>query len=191
MQIHGVPQEQLETPETKMSDLKNTAFTVLVAGAFATLAFDFFGQTLSPLLSFIPTLGPKLAPVPLAQSALAELTGIAGKDLRSLGIPHGLHLLTGLLLYPLGWLLVARPVWKKVMPSLHWSIPAAVYGTALWVFALYGIAHLVAGMKPFLGFTGITWVALWGHGLFGLVAAGVIEARLNQRVVSVSNALPD
>ena len=45
------------------------------------------------------------------------------------------------------------------------------------VFARYGIAHLVAGMKPFLGFTGITWVALWGHVVYALVAAAVLETR--------------
>ncbi|MEM7644452.1 MAG: hypothetical protein AAF366_18290, partial [Pseudomonadota bacterium] len=47
----------------------------------------------------------------------------------------------------------------------------------LWIFALYVMAHLVAGMPAFLGFTGITWVALWGHVLFGVVAALVIELR--------------
>ena len=39
------------------------------------------------------------------------------------------------------------------------------------------LAHLVAGMKPFLGFTGITWVALVGHVLFGVVVVGVARLR--------------
>ncbi|MEM1300266.1 MAG: hypothetical protein AAGH68_13420 [Pseudomonadota bacterium] len=153
--------------------------TVLFAGAAATVAFDLFGQFISPLLKSVtsPWLGAKLAPVPLAQTVLAKLTGIPGKELRALGIPYGMHILTGLLLYPLAWMTVVRPIWQRVAPSLHWSLPAIAYGIGLWVFALYGMAHLVAGMKPFLGFGSITWVALWGHILFAVVAAGVIEAR--------------
>ncbi|MEM8868984.1 MAG: hypothetical protein AAGE38_01175 [Pseudomonadota bacterium] len=158
--------------------LLSTLWTVVIAGALATVAFDFFGQTISPLFSWVPTLGAKLAPVPLAQTSLAALTGVSGKELAALGLPYGLHTLTGLIAYPLGWLLIVRPVWTATLPRLHWSAPAAVYGVALWVFALYGMAHLVAGMKPFLGFSGITWVALWGHVIFALVAAAVIEARV-------------
>ena len=154
--------------------------TILFAGASASVAFDLFGQFISPLLKGVasPWLGAKLAPVPLAQAALANLTGIPGKELRALGIPHGLHLLTGLVLYPLGWLMIVRPIWQRVAGGMHWTIPAIAYGIGLWVFALYGMAHLVAGNPPFLGFGSITWVALWGHIVFALVAAGVIEARL-------------
>ena len=61
------------------------------------------------------------------------------------------------------------------MPNLHWLITSIVYGVGLWVFALYGVAHLIAGNKPFLGFTGITWVALWGHILYGVVVVYMIE----------------
>lgn len=155
-----------------------TAWTILIAGAMATVAFDLFGQTISPLLSSLPTLGAKLAPVPLATSSLAAITGVPGKELSALGLPHGLHILTGLIAYPLGWLLVARPIWTRTLPQIPWIIPAVAYGVVLWVFALYVMAHLVAGMPAFLGFSGITWVALWGHIVFAVVAAGVIQARL-------------
>lgn len=159
--------------------LGRTAATVIFAGALATVLFDLFGQTLSPILGAlgVPLTGAKLAPVPLASQVLQIVTGLEGKVLGSLGIPHGLHAMTGLVAYPLGWLLVVRPVWRQVAPGLHWSVPAALYGIGLWVFALYVMAHLVAGNPAFLGFGGLTWVALWGHILFALVAAGVIEAR--------------
>ena len=128
----------------------HTLATILFAGAAATVAFDLFGQFLSPLLKSVasPWLGAKLAPVPLAQAVLAKLTGIPGKELGALGIPYGLHLLTGLIAYPLGWLLVMRPIWQRVAPGLPWALPAIAYGIALWVFALYGMAHLVAGNAP-------------------------------------------
>ncbi|MEM9796004.1 MAG: hypothetical protein AAF919_05925 [Pseudomonadota bacterium] len=150
----------------------DTAWTILIAGALATIAFDLFGQGLSPLAGFA-----KLAPVGLAQATLSKVFGAAPS-----GAAYTLHMLTGLIAYPLGYLLVARPIAAKVTPWLHWSLVSVAYGVGLWIFALYVMAHLVAGNAPFLGFTGITWVALWGHILFAAVAAVVIETRLPREV---------
>ena len=86
-------------------------------------------------------------------------------------------MVTGIVFYAVGYFAIARPVQRMILPNLHWLITAAVYGVALWVFALYIMAHLVVGMKPFLGWAGITWVALVGHVLYALVAAWVMEAR--------------
>ena len=149
------------------TDLKSTAWTILVAGALATIAFDLFGQGLAPLAGFA-----KLAPVGLAQATISKVFGAAPK-----GAADTLHILTGLFAYPLGYLLVARPLAGKITPWMHWSLVSVAYGVGLWVFALYVMAHLVAGNAPFLGFTGITWVALWGHVVFALVAGWVIERR--------------
>ena len=151
-----------------------TAATVLTAGAAATIAFDLFGQGLAPLAGFA-----KLAPVGLANSTLKAVFGAAPS-----GAAHTLHTLTGLVAYPLGYLLVARPLAARLTPWLHWSAVASAYGVGLWVFALYVMAHLVTGAPAFLGFTGITWVALWGHVLFGLVAAAVIERQLPRPVAT-------
>ena len=142
--------------------------TVITAGAFATIAFDVFGQSLSPLFGF-----SKLAPVGLASASLKSIIGAKPPA----GAAHLLHTLTGLIFYAVGYFAIARPIQRAVMPSLHWSITAAVYGVVLWVFALYFMAHLVAGNKPFLGWTGITWVALWGHVVYALVAAAIMEAK--------------
>lgn len=147
--------------------MNRTLFTLLSAGALATVAFDAFGQGLSPLLGYA-----KLAPVGLASSTLKQVFGASPA-----GTAYLLHIVTGLVAYTLGYFLIARPVQRAVLPRLHWSLTAIVYGVALWVFALYIMAHLVAGMPAFLGFTGITWVALWGHIVFALVAAAVIESQ--------------
>ena len=147
--------------------MKHTAFTILAAGALATVAFDTFGQALSPLFGYA-----KLAPVGLAGATLKATFGANPS-----GAAYLLHSVTGLLFYVIGYYAIARPIQRAVLPNLHWAVTAAVYGVALWAFALYGMAHLVAGMKPFLGFTGITWVALWGHVIYALVAAAVLEAR--------------
>jgi hypothetical protein len=147
--------------------MKQTAFTLIAAGALATIAFDTFGQALSPLFGYA-----KLAPVGLAGATLKATFGANPS-----GAAYLLHSLTGLVFYVVGYFAIARPVQRTVLPNLHWGITAVVYGVALWAFALYGMAHLVAGMKPFLGFTGITWVALWGHIVYAVVAAAVLEAR--------------
>lgn len=160
------------------TSLTHTAWATLVAGALATVAFDLFGQGLSPLAGYAT-----LAPVGLAQATIKTVTGIGSKPLAEV-----LHLLTGLIAYPLGYLLIVRPLAAKLLPGLHWTAVAAAYGVALWVFALYGMAHLVAGNKPFLGFTGITWVALWGHVLYALVAVGVLE-RMAPRPAPVAPAM--
>ncbi|WP_342078124.1 hypothetical protein [Yoonia sp. SS1-5] len=147
--------------------MKNNIFSVLAAGAFATIAFDAFGQGLSPLFGYA-----KLAPVGLANQTIKTVFGASPS-----GLAHLLHVFTGMIAYTLGYLLIARPLQQKIMPSLPWIATATAYGVVLWVFALYVMAHLVAGNKPFLGFTGITWVALWGHIVFAIVAAWVLEAR--------------
>ena len=146
---------------------RRTVATLLIAGAVATLAFDAFGQGLSPLLGFAA-----LAPVPLAQSVLKTVFG-----LESAPAAHLLHYFTGLAAYALGWMLVARPLARRIAPGLPWWLAAVAYGAALWVFALYVMAHLVAGLPAFLGFTGIAWVALIGHVLYAVVLAAVVEAR--------------
>ena len=59
----------------------------------------------------------------LGNSVLAKITGIPGKELSALGIPYGLHLLPGLIAYPLGWLLVVRP--KNTAPIAS-ALPTAI-----------------------------------------------------------------
>lgn len=140
---------------------------VIFAGALATLVFDVFGQGLSPALGFA-----NLAPVGLANSVIQRLSGAPWTPGAEL-----MHYATGLLAYPLGWLLVARPLWRRIAPGLHWAGAAAAYGVGLWVFALFVMAHLVAGLPAFLGFTGIAWVALIGHALFALAAVWAMETR--------------
>ena len=122
---------------------------------------------LSPLFGFA-----QLAPVGLAGATLTKLFGA-----NPAGAAHLLHMLTGPVFYVLGYDLIARPLQRLVLPGLHWSVTATLYGAALWVFALYGMAHLVAGMPAFLGFTGMTSIALWGHVLYAVVAAGIIESQ--------------
>ncbi len=155
--------------------------TVVVAGAFATIGFDLFGQFVSPVLKGTagPYLGAKLAPVGLANQSIGVLTGLGGKVIGQLGIGHAVHTLTGLVAYPLGYVLLARPI-SNAVARFPWWVTGTAYGVALFVFALYVMAHLVAGNPAFLGWSGITWVALWGHIVFGLIVAKIYAVRHEQ-----------
>lgn len=143
------------------------AASTLYAGAVATIAFDFFGQSVSPGLGFA-----NLAPVPLANQVIQTFFGSTWSP-----GAHFLHYFAGMIAYPLGWLLVAEPLARRIVPQLPWIATAVAYGVGLWIFALYIMAHLIAGNPAFLGFTGITWVALVGHVLFAVVAAAVYRVR--------------
>jgi hypothetical protein len=56
-----------------------------------------------------------------------------------------------------------------------WFLPSALYGFGLWIFAIGGITW-IAGLPFFLNFTGITWVALVGHVLYGIAMVAVMQA---------------
>jgi hypothetical protein len=66
--------------------------------------------------------------------------------------------------YPIGWLFVFATAWNRIVGSTHWFVPSAIYGFGLWIFAIGGITT-IAGLPFFLGFTGITWVALVVYGI--------------------------
>ncbi|QDL92624.1 hypothetical protein FDP22_13010 [Paroceanicella profunda] len=160
--------EPTRTTGSRPADMPLRSLTTMfVAGALSTAAFDLYGQAISPMLG-----GANLAPVPLANSVIETVTGAPYTPAANL-----LHYVAGLVAYPLGWMIIVRPLWQRLAPALHWLLPALAYGVALWVFALFIMAHLIAGLPAFLGFTGITWVALTGHVLFALVTAATDRVR--------------
>ncbi len=143
----------------------HTVGLMFIAGFVATIAFDLWGQLISPGLGFAA-----LSPHGLARSLLGTL-----------GLPNGafagnfVHFyLVGLIGYPVGWLFIFAPIWKRIIGQTHWFIPSAIYGFGLWVFAIGGITT-VAGLPFFLNFTGITWVALVGHVAYGIVLVATLQ----------------
>ncbi|MEL6289406.1 MAG: hypothetical protein AAFQ42_09860 [Pseudomonadota bacterium] len=157
------------SPNHTSPSLAVTAAWTLAAGLVATVIFDAFGQHLAPALGW-----PGLAPVPLARQVLRVTLGLNDPT-----IAHALHWFTGIVGYALGYVLVARPVARIVTPWMPGVVVGTIYGVALWVFALYVMAHLVAGNPPFLGFGRLTWVALAGHVVYGVVLAAALGLRRN------------
>jgi hypothetical protein len=139
---------------------------MFISGFFATVAFDLWGQLISPSLGFA-TLSPH---------------GLAKSLLSTFALPSGdfagyfVHFyLVGLIGYPIGWLFIFHPLWSRIIGSRGgWFLPAAAYGFGLWIFAIGGIT-LIAGLPFFLNFTGITWVALVGHVVYGIVLVAAIN----------------
>lgn len=137
--------------------------TALLAGVAAHLTWEVWARALTPLW-----LGGPLEPAALVRMVF---------DLDSRFLAELIHLAVGFLFYPLGYLFLARPIARRLTPGLPWWLVGLGFGVGLWVFALYVMASLVAGMPPFLGFNKLTWFSLGGHLLYGLVTAAVVRWR--------------
>jgi hypothetical protein len=140
-----------------------TMTTAIVAGAAADLAWEGWARLVTPLL-----VGGPLEPAALVQSVF----GFQGWLTAEL-----IHGVVGVVLYPLGYLYIARPVAGIVTPFLPWWAVGLGFGVGLWIFALYVMAHLFAGLPAFLGFIPLAWASLAGHMIFGLVTAAVVRWR--------------
>jgi hypothetical protein len=87
------------------------------------------------------------------------------------------HLFPGLLLFPLTFLLVARPLARVVAPMLPWWGVAGVFGLVLWVFAGYVVANLMGAMPAFFGFGAVTRASLVGPGALALSMGAAAHLR--------------
>ncbi len=121
---------------------RKVLIALALSGIAASIAFDVFGQLLSPAAGFV-----ELAPVGLAELVIAKLFGVS-----TTGGAYALHFLTGLLFYPLGYLFAARPVARAVAPQTPWWVVGVIYGVITWLWAVYVMAYLVAGLPAFFGF---------------------------------------
>lgn len=158
----------LERRPGSVPELTSGLMLMIFSGAVATIFFDIWGQVISP--------GPlgwaNLAPVPLATQTVDVLFGV-----RSNTAGHFMHLfVVGLIAYPFGYIYVFRPIVERIVPTLPWWLGAAAYGFGLFLVAIGIVAGpLLAGNPWFLNWTGITWVALIGHTLYGIVCAACVR----------------
>lgn len=155
----------LRSPGSVPAISVQTLGLMFIAGFAATVAFDFWGQVLSPGLGFA-----NLSPHGLAKSLLGTL-GLPDSDFAG----YFMHFyLVGQIGYPVGWLFIFAPIWGRVVGTTHWFLPSAIYGFGIFLFAIGGITA-IAGLPFFLNFTGITWVAMVGHVLYGIVLVAVLQ----------------
>ncbi|WP_310622118.1 hypothetical protein [Flexibacterium corallicola] len=137
--------------------------TILLAGIAADLTWEIWARFITPYW-----VGGPLEPAALVQSVFG-FSHLLTAEL--------IHLVVGVVFYPIGYLYIARPIARVILPFLPWWIVGLGFGMGLWVFALYIMAHWIAGLPPFLGFVQLTWASLVGHMLFGLVCAAVVKWR--------------
>ena len=140
-----------------------TLTTAVLAGIAADITWEIWARLITPFL-----VGGPLEPAALVQSVFGLSSRLPAEII---------HLVVGFLFYPLGYLFIARPLARAVVPWMPWWLVALGYGIGLWIFALYIMAHLIAGLPAFLGFIPLTWASLAGHLLFALVLATVVRWR--------------
>lgn len=133
------------------------ALRVAVGGIAGLAIWEAFARLVAPAWIGFP-----LDPTGLIEMAL----GFGGAPAQAL------HIATGLVFFPLGYVLLVQPLAARLAPGLAWPMLGAAYGVALWVFAMYGMASLLGGAPPFLGFEPIAWASLAGHVGLGLGIAG-------------------
>lgn len=134
--------------------------TILIAGLAADVTWEIWARGITPLL-----VGGALEPAALVQSVFGLQSRFAGEII---------HAIVGIVFYPIGYLFIARPLQRMIVPGLSVFLTGLGFGTGLWIFALYVMAHLIAGLPAFLGFIPLTWASLVGHWLFGLIVAYVV-----------------
>ena len=141
-----------------------TVRTIAASGVAGLVAWEVFARLLAPLVwGFSPE------PTQLIEAAL----GIGGNGAQLI------HIVTGLVFFPAGYVLLVRPLAAAFVPRLPWIVLAIDYGIALWVFAMYVMASLIAGMPPFLDFGPVAWASLFGH-LALAIALGATAERMEK-----------
>lgn len=163
IRIEAIRAEKVEGAPLFPPLARATLVTAVLAGLAADLAWEFWARAITPLW-----VGGPLEPAALVQSVFG---------FRNLFLAESIHVIVGVLFYPLGYLYIARPLARLLTPFLPWWMVGAGFGVGLWIFALYAMAHLIAGLPPFLGFIKLTWASLLGHILFGVVTAAIVRWR--------------
>lgn len=135
--------------------------TIIFAGLAADITWEIWARLITPLW-----IGGPLEPAALIQSVFG---------FNNILVAEIIHAIVGIVFYPIGYLFIARPLQRLVLPTLPLIVTGIGFGIGLWIFALYVMAHLFGGQPAFLGFIPLTWASLIGHMLFGIVVAFVVR----------------
>lgn len=134
----------------------------LLIGLAGLLVWEVFARGIAPFW-----IGFALDPTTLINAAL---------DVHGAGAV-AIHICVGTLLFPVMFLLVARPLARTLAPRLPWWGVGTLYGSVLWVLAGTLVANWMGGMEAFFGFGAVAWASLVGHAALGLSMAGAERYR--------------
>ena len=146
--------------EKAVNDVTGHFGRIVLAGIVGVFAWDITNDVLSRLLF---STRPEPAPLVMA------LLGLPGGPGGYRWLAELIHYATGVIAYPLGYVLVVR----QILP-LPWIVKGALWGAALWVFAL-GIMAPLAGNPFMLNWGNITWASGLGHVMLGIGIAFTFE----------------
>ncbi|MBY3138577.1 hypothetical protein [Rhizobium laguerreae] len=135
--------------------------TIILSGLAANITWEIWARLITPLW-----VGGPLEPAALIQSVFG---------FHNLLLAEAIHAIVGIVFYSIGYLFIARPLQRLIIPKLPLLLTGIGFGIGLWIFALYVMAHLFGGQPAFLGFVTLTWASLIGHMLFGTVVAFVVR----------------
>ena len=93
-----------------------------LAGAAAEVVWEIWARVITPVF-----VGGPLEPAALVQDVFHLSSRFQGEII---------HFLVGLIAYPIGYLVIAQPLARLIVPWMPWPLVAIGYGTGLWIFAL-------------------------------------------------------
>ncbi|MEO1199909.1 MAG: DUF6789 family protein [Pseudomonadota bacterium] len=142
---------------TGRTHIRNDIIAILIAGAIAETVFEIIAWLVTPAL-----FGFALQPAFLIDALSTIYLGLP------LGYPtaFGLHVLAGIVLFPLGYRLMI-----SILPIKPAWITGTIWGVILW-FLAQGILAPLAGRLFMMDWSAFTWASLIGHVIYGL-ALGV------------------
>lgn len=140
---------------------------LFIAGAIALAVFDAVANI------YAPSQGMNMPP--LAEIASTGITNLAGADLAAQIMPY-LHWLVGIVVYPLAYVLLARPIARVVFFGIPWWVLGAIFGAAIWAAVHYGFGHFVNGAPmPHTAFDTTLQTSLIAHVCYGVVLSALLR----------------
>lgn len=156
-----------ESSITQILSVKNLLL-LFAAGICGEIAFEIFAWQILPILMD----GRQMQPAKLVM-------GLANKHLGlQLSYTTGfiLHLITGVIIYPLGYVL-----FRHITNIQSWLVAGLMSGVIIWFLAQGILGPSMRGWDTFMGnFKFYTWASLFAHQLLILTVAFVYEKLTNR-----------
>jgi hypothetical protein len=134
---------------------------LLAAGMAAILSWEAVARLVAPI-----SLGKPLVLAAILQVAM----GLSNPMTAQL-----LHVAIGLIVFPLGYVFLVRPIAIAVLPGAKWWVVGIVYALGLWALGLGILAYVSADFLGSNEVGAVAWLSLIGHLAYGLALSGMLR----------------